>query len=111
MVEYVITQRFQEKSVTAPPKLVDGHDLINIFHLSPGPRIGQLLESVREAQASGELTSREEALAELSFDDVNRAVGDFADEQALPDEQADAVRAAIEVLQAAVGENGVGASA
>ncbi|MFC2063324.1 CCA tRNA nucleotidyltransferase [Chloroflexota bacterium] len=65
MVEYVISQRFQERNITAPPKLVDGHDLIDIFHLIPGPRIGRLLESVREAQASGELTNREEALARL----------------------------------------------
>jgi poly(A) polymerase len=65
MVEYVISQRFQDSNITAPPKLVDGRDLIDIFHLSPGPRIGRLLESVREAQASGELTSRQEALAHL----------------------------------------------
>jgi poly(A) polymerase len=62
IVEYVLTERFKEESVVLPPKLVDGHDLINIFELSPGPRIGQLLEAVREAYASGELTTREEAL-------------------------------------------------
>jgi poly(A) polymerase len=63
MVEYVLSQRFQEESVVVPPKLIDGHDLINIFNLSPGPKIGRLLEAVREAQASGELATREEALA------------------------------------------------
>jgi len=62
-VEHILYQRFQEESVVAPQKLVDGHDLINIFGLNPGPRIGQLLEAVREAQASGELATREEALA------------------------------------------------
>jgi hypothetical protein len=31
--------------------------------LSPGPEVGRLLEAVREAQATGEVTSREEALA------------------------------------------------
>jgi len=62
-VEYILAQRFQEKSVVVPPKLIDGHDLINIFGVSPGPGIGKLLEAVREAQASGELTTREEALA------------------------------------------------
>jgi hypothetical protein len=55
----------QEESVVAPPKLVDGNDLINIFGLNPGPRIGQLLEAVHEAQATGELATREEALAYL----------------------------------------------
>jgi hypothetical protein len=62
-VEYILSQRFQEASLVVPPKLIDGHDLINIFGLSPGPKIGQLLEAVHEAQASGELATREEALA------------------------------------------------
>jgi poly(A) polymerase len=62
-VEYVLTQRFQEEKLITPPKLVDGHDLINIFGLSPGPKIGEILESVREAQASGEVTTRQEALS------------------------------------------------
>jgi len=63
MVEYVLAQRFQEKSLVHPPKLVDGHDLINIFGMSPGPRIGEFLEAVREAQAAGEIATREEALS------------------------------------------------
>ena len=46
-----------------PPKLIDGHDLIDIFGLEPGHKIGELLEAVREAQAAGEITSRDEALA------------------------------------------------
>jgi len=63
MVDYVLRQRFQEESLVTPPKLIDGHDLINIFGMSPGPRIRELLEAVREAQATGEVASRETALA------------------------------------------------
>jgi len=37
--------------------------LINLFGLKPGPRIGEILEAVREAQAAGEVATREEALA------------------------------------------------
>jgi len=59
----VLSRRFQEESLARPPKLVDGHDLINIFAMSPGPKIGEVLETVREAQASGEVTTREEALS------------------------------------------------
>jgi len=33
------------------------------FGLSPGRRVGELLESVREARAAGEISSRDEALA------------------------------------------------
>ena len=62
-VDYVLTQRFEQEALVVPPKLVDGHDLINIFGMSPGPKIGELLEQVREAQASGELATREEALS------------------------------------------------
>ena len=49
--------------VVAPPSLLTGHDLINQFGLKPGPVIGDLLEALREAQAVGEIQSREAALA------------------------------------------------
>ena len=63
LVEYVLAQHFAEGRLIQPSKLIDGHDLINTFGLSPGPEIGKLLEAVREAQAAGEVTDREEALA------------------------------------------------
>jgi poly(A) polymerase len=63
LVDYVITQHAQQEKLVTPARLVSGHDLINTFGLKPGPRMGQLLEAVREAQASGEIATREEALA------------------------------------------------
>jgi len=63
MVEYVLAQHFEQERLVVPAKLVDGHDLIKSFGMSPGPKIGEVLEAVREAQASGEVTTREEALA------------------------------------------------
>jgi len=59
---YVLEQRFREESVVSPPKLISGHDLIDILGMSPGRELGQLLEAVREAQAAGEIATREEAL-------------------------------------------------
>jgi poly(A) polymerase len=59
---YVLEERFREESIVAPPKLLDGHDLIDIFSLTPGPEVGELLEAVREAQAAGDIATREEAL-------------------------------------------------
>lgn len=47
----------------APPALLDGHDLIQHLRLRPGPEIGRLLRLIEEAQAAGEIHSREEALA------------------------------------------------
>jgi len=58
-----LTQRFEQEALVIPPKLVDGHDLINIFGMNPGPKIGEFLEQVHEAQASGEVDTREEALS------------------------------------------------
>jgi poly(A) polymerase len=63
LVEYVLAQHFEQEKLMAPAKLVSGHDLIRTFGLKPGPDIGQLLEAVREAQASGEIITKEEALA------------------------------------------------
>jgi poly(A) polymerase len=63
VVEYVLSQHFAQERLIVPTKLISGHDLINTFGLNPGPKIGKLLEAVREAQASGEITTREEALS------------------------------------------------
>ena len=48
--------------VVSPPPLVNGDDLMQQFSLQPGPQIGRLLELIREAQAAGEITGREDAL-------------------------------------------------
>ncbi len=46
----------------APAPLVDGDDLMHEFNLQPGKAIGDLLESIREAQAMGDVNTREQAL-------------------------------------------------
>lgn len=51
----------REQSITPPP-VVNGDDLIGMFHLEPGPVIGTLLEAIKEAQAVGEIQSREDAM-------------------------------------------------
>ena len=47
----------------APTPLVSGDDLMAELGLPPGKRIGELLEVIREAQAAGEVSTREDALA------------------------------------------------
>ena len=44
------------------PPLINGHDLMDALDLSPGPRIGSLLARLREAEAVGEISTREEAV-------------------------------------------------
>jgi tRNA nucleotidyltransferase/poly(A) polymerase len=45
----------QNQEKVAPPALLNGKDLMRAFNLKPGPRIGRLLEAIRENQAAGEL--------------------------------------------------------
>ncbi len=49
-----------------PPILLDGDDIQSEFSISPGPRIGTLLESLREAQVERGISSREEAIEFLT---------------------------------------------
>jgi hypothetical protein len=53
----------KQQAKILPVKLIDGHDIMNNFDLSPGPLIGKLLAIVNEAHASDELSTKEEALA------------------------------------------------
>ena len=48
--------------IIAPPQLLNGNDLMTEFKLPPGRAIGQLLELVKEEQAAGHVSTREEAL-------------------------------------------------
>ncbi len=63
LTEYVLEKYFTEEKLVAPPKILDGHDIIKLFHLKPGPKVGELLEGLKEAQATGEVTTREQAEA------------------------------------------------
>ena len=71
LMKYVLTEHDKQQVNILPVKLIDGHDIINIFGLTAGPLIGELLATVRESQASGELDSKEEALA-LIQSELNR---------------------------------------
>jgi tRNA nucleotidyltransferase/poly(A) polymerase len=62
VVGFILAWRFQEE-VAPPPRLITGHDLMDALGLTPGPLVGRLLEAVQEAQAAGEVTTREQALA------------------------------------------------
>ena len=62
MVAYVLEEHSEEEKISPLPKLIDGHDIIDRFGVPPGPKVGKLLEAVREARAAGEIRSRQEAL-------------------------------------------------
>ncbi len=46
----------------SPSPLVAGQDLMQSLGLKPGPQLGELLEAVREAQATGEVKDKAAAL-------------------------------------------------
>ena len=61
----ILLENYWERpaEVVNPPRLLDGNDLMKELHVKPGRVIGQLLESIRENQATGKIADREEALA------------------------------------------------
>jgi putative nucleotidyltransferase with HDIG domain len=66
LLDVVVTllSAYLDRSGTVTPSpLITGHELMAALTLSPGPEVGRLLEAIREAQAAGEVESREAALA------------------------------------------------
>ena len=53
----------RRQAVQAGPRLVTGDDLMTLFDLPPGPRLGVLLERLEMEQVTGDIRTREEALA------------------------------------------------
>ena len=64
-VARILLENYWERpqEVIAPPRLLDGHELMKELGLKPGPVVGRFLESIRENQAAGKIENREQALA------------------------------------------------
>jgi hypothetical protein len=63
LVNYILAEHDKQQAKILPVKLIDGDDIMDTFDLTPGPLVGKLLAMVNEAHASGELDTREQALA------------------------------------------------
>lgn len=63
-VARILFENYWEKpeETVAPPHLVDGNDLMKELNLKPGRVIGQLLEAIREGQATGRIDTRDQAV-------------------------------------------------
>jgi poly(A) polymerase len=61
----LLLENYWEKpaEIVSPPRLLDGKEVMAEFGLKPGPRVGEILEAIREAQATGKISTREEALS------------------------------------------------
>ena len=62
LIKYILAERETQKSKILPKKLVNGYDVMDIYGLTQGPFVGKLLNLVHEAQATGEVVTREDAL-------------------------------------------------
>ena len=63
-VARILLENYWEKreETVAPPRLLDGNELMKELDLKPGRVVGQLLEAIREGQATGKIGTREQAL-------------------------------------------------
>jgi len=59
-----ILKLFNEKDVVHPPSFITGHDVMALGY-SSGPRVGEILNFIRQKQVEGEIKNREEALRVL----------------------------------------------
>src|SRR4030043_1100220 len=59
-----ILELFKEKDIVHPPPFITGHDVMALGY-SSGPRVGQILNFIRQKQVEGEIKNREEALRSL----------------------------------------------
>ena len=51
-----------QKTLKPLPKLLDGNDIMKILNITPSPKLGEILDSLKEAQISGDITTKEEAI-------------------------------------------------
>lgn len=63
-VARILLENYWERpqETVMPPRLLDGNELMSELGLEPGRTIGQLLEAIREGQATGKVANREQAL-------------------------------------------------
>ena len=64
-VARILLENYWEKpeETIAPPRLLNGNELMSELRLEPGRVVGQLLEAIREGQATGKVESRDQALS------------------------------------------------
>jgi tRNA nucleotidyltransferase/poly(A) polymerase len=63
-VARILLENYWEKphETVMPPRLLDGNELMSALGIEPGRIVGQLLEAIREGQATGKVQNRDQAL-------------------------------------------------
>lgn len=62
-IGHIISRRHADPTIVRPVRLLTGDQIIEELRTEPGREIGRLLAALEEAQASGEVTTRAQALA------------------------------------------------
>ncbi len=52
----------QRKNIKPLEKLLDGTDIMEILHIKQGPELGKIINALKEAQISGDITTKTEAI-------------------------------------------------
>ena len=66
MMGAILSFGFDTRDALKPVFLLTGHEVMAEFGVDPGPKVGALLRSLREAEANGLVRTREEALELLA---------------------------------------------
>lgn len=59
LLEFYLNSRETLKPL---PKLLDGNEIMKIFNIKPSPKLGEIIEALNEAQISGEVETKEDAI-------------------------------------------------
>lgn len=65
-VSLLLRRYFDEDRSPVPARLLDGNEVMRALKIPPGPRVGEILEGLREAQAEGKVKDRAQALAYIA---------------------------------------------
>ncbi|MFI5347535.1 MAG: HD domain-containing protein [Elusimicrobiota bacterium] len=63
LVSLLLRRYFDQDRAPVPARLLDGSEVMKALKIPPGPKIGDILERLREAQAEGKVLDRAQALA------------------------------------------------
>ncbi len=72
----MLANYFLRPQTISPPSIINGRDLMKGLRLKEGPRIGQLLKAIQEAQAIGKVSTREQAL-KMAINLMNKPMQSF----------------------------------
>lgn len=61
-VRLLLTRYIRQRERILPPHIIQPQELMRRLSIAPGPLVGQLLDAIAEAQAEGEIHSKEDAL-------------------------------------------------